>query len=479
MEAQTNMSLLPHISLIEEHAGLLLSRGAPCLAMQIADLGLQSDPANPKLRHLAAIAATRNGKVELAEAHYRAVLECDPQCTGALVNLGILLAESGRNREAETCYRTALKISPKIPEVHANLADLLASERKFEEAEIHYRNALDLDGGKISLSNFGVMLSNQGREEEAENCFRKALSIDPHYHLARLNLSFLLLSQERYGEGWLLHEARHHPGLPENGISCPKTSAPRWQGEDVSGKSILVWGEQGYGDEIQFCRYVPELAKAGAKVTYATKPGLEGLMKTLEGVHRVVLQGFEIGEYDCWIQAMSLPLFFETIPNRIPYLAADPKRAGAWKMEGTMKVGITWHGNPNHRNDRDRSLPSLSILSSLFDIPGIRFFSVQAGSGEETQGVECMGKHIRDFSDTASILSSLDLLISVDTANAHLAGAMGIPCWLLLPAFRPDWRWQRNREDSPWYPGAMRIFRQEKGREDLVRRLRSELIRLV
>ncbi|NNM81863.1 MAG: tetratricopeptide repeat protein [Burkholderiales bacterium] len=473
------MSVLPHISLIGEHAEFLLSRGEPCLALQIAGAGLQSDPQNPELHHLAAIAAARSGKPDLAEAHYRAALQSDPHCSGALVNLGILLADSERICEAETCYRTALEISPEIPEIHANLADLLASKRKFEEAESHYRNALDLGGGKISLSNLGVMLADQGREEEAESCFRKALSIDPHYQLARLNLSFLLLSRERYGEGWLLHEARHHPGLPGNGTFFPKTSAPRWQGEEVSGKSILVWGEQGYGDEIQFCRYVAELARAGAKVTYATKPGLEGLMKTLEGVHRVIVQGSEIGECDCWIHAMSLPLFFEAIPQRIPYLSADPEKTGAWQLQGNLKVGITWQGNPNHRNDRDRSLPSLAILSPLFDIPGIRFFSIQAGKREEMQGVESLGEPIRDFSDTASILANLDLLISVDTANAHLAGALGVPCWLLLPAFRPDWRWLRNREDSPWYPGSMRIFRQEGGWESLVRRLKSELKRLV
>ena len=246
-------------------------------------------------------------------------------------------------------------------------------------------------------------------------------------------------------------------------------------GEAIAGKALIVWTEQGHGDYVHFVRYVPLLKQRGAsRVTIACAPPLKALLETVAGVDAVVTQHENVPDHDFWVFPLSLPMHFatslESIPATLPYLRALPEHVQQWQRRlsaDALKVGLVWKGNPGHANDARRSLANLSMLAPLWSVPGLRFFSLQKGSGEDEadnapaeQAITALGKDIGDFADTAAIVSQLDLVICVDTAVAHVAGALGKPCWVLLPHTECDWRWQKERSDTPWYPGVMRLFRQ-------------------
>jgi len=293
----------------------------------------------------------------------------------------------------------------------------------------------------------------------------------------------MLLLQGRYDEGWREYEARYSSDLPEpDRFPYPdRAPFPPWRGEPLAGKSLLIWPEQGYGDEIQFCRYLPLLKRQGAaRITLVCKPPLKALMETVEGAD-AVLSSDDVAEavapHDYWTYPLSIPLHckttVETIPARLPYLRAPREHAVRWSSRlpsDGFRVGLVWKGSDIHKSDSYRSLPDLATLAPLWTVPGVRFISLQKGRGEDEalhppagQALLHLGAGIADFADTAAIMKQLDLVISIDTAAAHLAGALAKPCWVLLPAYRCDWRWLQAREDSPWYPGVMRLFRQAPG----------------
>jgi hypothetical protein len=402
-----------------------------------------------------------------AQAAFRATLALAPQLVAAHINLGLLLKEDGYLDQAEHHYRAALAAEPGHYHAHLHLGVLLAATRRFAEAERAYRQALALDpAAPAAWSNLGVLLACLQRELEAESCYGTALALVPDHRNARFNLAYLLLRQGRFDEGWAAFEARDWYARLASHFAYP-----RWQGEALHGKRLMIGFEGGHGDMIQFCRYASiARAQGAAHIAIVCHPGLKTLFTRLAGVDTVF--GFDedvpTTGWDVWTAPLSFPLRcgtrIDTIPATLPYLHADPVKAErcARLVDGSLKIGLAWQGNPRFENDADRSLASLDILAPLFDIGGARFFSLQKGALQSHPALTSLADHIDDFDDTAALIANLDLIISVDTAVAHLAGAMGKPCWLLLPDYRTDWRWLTQRTDSPWYPG-MRLFRQTRG----------------
>lgn len=420
------------------------------------------------------MASGRNGD---AIACFRQAVEIQPRFPEAHNNLGILLGKQGNEAQAEVFLRLALLQNPESPEILSNLADLLSAGGRFDEAETLYRRSLTLCPLPATLSNFAVLLACLKREEEAEACFRAALELDPENPRTRFNFSYLLLRNGKFGEGWQALESRH-AAL----INVPELPFRRWQGEPLSGKSLFVWPELGFGDQIQFCRYLPLLHKAGAaRIVLACSRELQALFETLEGVE-VREVGIPEEHFDFWTMPLSIPsrLDPDFIPADIPYLRPHPERIEKWKHripdEGKRKVGLVWKGNPLHENDAKRSLPSLSALAPLRDVPDVSFFSLQKEkAGFSPLPLADLGAEIADFADSAAIVSMLDLVICVDTSIAHLAGAIGKPCWVMLPDFKTDWRWLKDRTDSPWYP-TLRLFRQKSDWGSLILEVRDALL---
>ena len=413
------------------------------------------------------------GDVSHAEACFRLALEIAPDFAEVHANLGLLLDKEGAQEAAEVCYRRAIDLNPELAQTYLNLGVLMASQKRFAEAEAAYKQAITCDPeSPVSWSNLGVLLASMRREDEAEECYRTAMALDETYAMARFNLSYLLLRQGRFEEGWQCLEARRwYAAL------AAYLQVPRWHGEALAGKSIVIGYEAGHGDMIQFCRYADSLKRLGAaSITLLCHPALKTLFATLDGVDRVIAfnEPTPASGWDVWTPLLSLPYFCQTridsIPANIPYLRASPECIQRWTAqlpEGGIRVGLVWKGNPLFENDADRSLPSLAVLAPLWAVAGVRFISLQKGAGEDevapvADGLSLiqLGAQFEDFADTAAALMSLDLLISVDTATAHLAGALGKPCWVMLPAYQTDWRWLTDRTDSPWYPGTLRLFRQ-------------------
>lgn len=409
-----------------------------------------------------------------AEASFRGALRLAPQLAEAHANLGILLENRGAADAAVACYRRSIALDPHYAQTHSNLGCLLAARKDFAAAEAAHRSAVTLaPDSAAAWSNFGVLLASLQRDDEAERCQRTALECDPNYSRARFNLAYLLLRQGRFAEGWACLEARPW-AQPPAGIDCP-----RWQGEALAGKALLVLPEGGHGDMIQFCRYLPLLkAQGAARITLVCHPDLQALLATLAGVDAVVAAGAAAlpAGHDYWCYPLSLPHLCGTelasIPAAIPYLHALPERLARWAPRlpaAGLRVGLAWRGNPAFENDADRSLPSLDLLAPLGGIAGVRLVSLQKGAGAEEArqpppglALVDLGSAVDDFADTAAIVAQLDLVICVDSAVAHLAGALGTPCWVLLPDYKADWRWLTARDDSPWYPQRMRLLRQPR-----------------
>ena len=399
---------------------------------------------------------------------FRATLALAPGLAAAHVNLGLLSARGGDRAAAEQHYRTALAGDPAHVHALLHLGVLLAAQKRFMEAESLYLQALLVEpASPVALSHLGVLLACLERDAEAERCYRAALAIAPDDRTAMFNLAYLLLRQGRFKEGWAAYEARaSYAGLARH-FQCP-----RWRGETLAGKTLVIGVEGGHGDMIQFSRYARVAKDLGAaRVALVCHPGLKTLFARGAGIDTVYGYDEDVpaAGWDYWTPPMSFPhmLGVETIPASLPYLYADPVKADSWAplvaVAGQrLRVGLAWQGNPRFENDGDRSLASTAVLAPLLEIDGACFFSVQKDrpDGALPPGVTDLAPHLADFDDTAACIAQLDLVISIDSAVAHLAGALGKPCWVLLPGYKTDWRWLAGRTDSPWYPGAVRLFRQ-------------------
>lgn len=392
---------------------------------------------------------------ELAVPHYLQVPESDPEFTDAYNNLGLAYLSLGHFAEAEEAIRRTLRLKPDQAEAYCNLG-----------AVRHAQNHLD----------------------EATVCYQRALACKSTLSKAQLNLGLVQLTQGDLRNGWINYELRWEDAP----LHRREFARPQWKGEPLAGRRILLHAEQGLGDTLQFLRYLPMVQAAGGEVILEVQERLLRLAAELPGAVQPVRWGDPLPEFDLHCPLLSLPLAFQTtlesIPANIPYLRvpADAQaRANAlpWAKKGP-RIGLQWAGNPSFRHDpcRYRTLP-LAEFRSLFELSAPQFYSLQIGDAvaelaaqpEFSARIVDLSPHVEDMADSAAHLLHLDLLITADTSIAHLAGALGIPVWVLVPS-SPDWRWMLDREDSPWYP-TMRLFRQPTPGDfpSVVARIRREL----
>ncbi|MBL8200612.1 MAG: tetratricopeptide repeat protein [Chromatiales bacterium] len=412
------------------------------------------------------------GQPQEAVASYQRAVTLKPDHAEAHNNLGAQLEITGRLDEAAASYRRALALRPDFPEAHNNLGNVLLAAGRPDEAIASYQAAIARRPDYAEAhNNLGNALQAAGRLDEAVRSHDRALGLRPDFPDARWNKSFALLLQGDFAAGWPLFEARWE--LLGNHPDVPVFDRPLWLGDaPLAGRTLLVHHEQGLGDTLQMLRYVPLLAARGARVVLQVPAALAALAATVPGVDAVVAPGTPLPPHDLHCPCMSLPLAcgttLSTIPAEVPYLSVPEVVRAAWQARlgdrsGQPRIGLAWSGSTAHRNDRQRSV-ALRDLLPLLATPA-EFHSLQKEYRPDDQEQFAADGRLRDwsaalddFADTAGLIGRLDLVIAVDTAVAHLAGALGKPVWLLLPA-APDYRWLLGRTDSPWYP-TMRLFRQ-------------------
>ena len=418
----------------------------------------------------------KQGKLEEAVACHQRALSLKPGDHMVHTNLGNALLEQGKLEEAVACYRRALSLNPGDHKALTNMGGALWDQGKIEEAVACHQRALSLKPDfYLTHTNLGVALQGQGKIAEALACYQRALSLKPDFYLAHFNLSIIYLLKGNLKEGWEKYKYRllKQDIVKSFNLNYPDFSQPYWDGSEIKGKTILLCSEQGFGDTIQFIRYVPMVLKKCDKIIVACQEELIPLIQLINGIQQVVAQGKQLPDFDFHCPLLNLPSVFnttlETVPATIPYIANDPQKVLKWHERlqsdsAKLKIGLCWAGSPTHKNDRNRSIP-LNMFSMLGEMESISFYSLQKGKGAEQanntpDGMDIVDytNDLNDFSETAALIENLDLIISVDTSIAHLAGALGKPVWTLLP-FMPDWRWLLDRTDTPWYP-TMRLFRQ-------------------
>ena len=399
-----------------------------------------------------------------AELHYRRALELSPDDAAALTGLGRVLRLSGREKEAEAAWRRVLKINPEQVGAMVNLALLIMSRGRNNEAQAYLEKALNLAPGHAKTwFQYGNVMLNQNRPDLADEAFAKATTLDPDDYDAHVHLGFARLLMGDFGRGFAEYEWRlGSPALRERDVT-----GPRWDGSFLDGRTILVHAEQGMGDALQFIRYAPKVARLGGRIILKCHQTMKRLFQGAPGVDDVTTSIPPPDAYDCHVPLMSLAHLFgttpETIPAEVPYLHPDDglRRSWAERLGDGPNVGLVWRGNPENKRDNVRSCP-LERFSPILETDGARFFSLQKEFPEDEKPLPAsltdLGPELNDFADTAACVANLDLVIAVDTAIVHLAGALGRPVWALLSS-SPEWRWMLDRDDSPWYPTA-RLFRQ-------------------
>jgi len=407
-----------------------------------------------------------------ALACFEQLVQRAPQNGEALLNRGVALATLERHAEALADFDAALTLAPVHPDLHYNRGNALLQLARHAEAIAAFdRTLAAVPTHTRAWNNRGRALQSLNRNTEAAESFGKALVLQKDNADAHFNLALALLTQGDLRRGFEQYEWR----WTRSGMTDTRRGYGRalWLGEFPLGhKTILLHAEQGLGDTIQFARYAPLLARAGARVVLEVQPELKTLLAGLDGVASCHVRGESLPAYDLHCPLGSLPLAMKTdaasIPAEIPYLRADEQRLAKWRpaLEGLAgkRVALSWAGHARHANDRNRSM-DLELLAPLFALDGVSFVSIQRELRDKDAAVLArhpnvrhLGADLADMADTAAVVTLVDLTLAVDTSVAHLAGAMGRPLWVMLP-FAPDWRWTVSGENSPWYPQA-RLLRQ-------------------
>jgi len=459
-------------------------------AMDCYRCALVLRPDDFKLHFGLGVALHETGELAAAAASYRYALQLNPNFASGYTNLGALCQELGDLDTAAGLQRQALALNPGLLDAHVNLGVVLSKQGDTAGAMACYRYVLTQDPRHAAAHcNLGFAQAKQGNLKAAEESYLHALACQPNLAIARVCLAATHLIQGNFSAGWREYESRWNTG--EFRAFRRTFAQPLWRGEPLQGARILLHAEQGLGDTIQFVRYAPAVAARGGEVLLEVQSPLRRFLANIPGVAQTFTRGEPLPEFTWQCPLLSLPLAFHTeltsIPADVPYLRPDPVEVEAWsrRLQGDgLRIGITWAGNPKHSRDRQRSI-ALAQLEPLTQVKGTTFYSLQKGDAAAqirdlpaTMKVHDLDAAVKDFADTAALVANLDLVISVDTAPAHLAGAMGKPVWILLHCM-PDWRWLLEREDSLWYPTA-RLFRQTTpdNWKPVIERLRLELERM-
>jgi tetratricopeptide (TPR) repeat protein len=436
----------------------------------VAERAVAANPGSAELHQLLGNAFLQRGNYQAALQCYDRAQTIQPDLAEAHDNRGLALHGLKRFDEALASFGRALELKDAYAEAHYNRGNTLKQMLRLDEALASYDRALAIDPRlAAAANNRGLVLHELGRLDAAKASYRHALALEPDNADAHWNLSLTLLLQGDFADGWPEYEWRWR--RTEVRDDAPVHDRPLWLGDDdLHDRTILLQAEQGLGDTIQFCRYVPRVAALGAKVVLEVQPALVPLLGRVEGVTRLVGRGESLPAYDCHCPLLSLPLAFKTglaDISGLPYLQAPMEKRTAWEAilgeRRAPRIGLVWSGSTGHQNDRNRSIPLADYRQILRR--GISYHCLQkeirpadravlAGHPE----IRTFEAELKDFADTAALIELMDLVITVDTSVAHLAGAMGKEAWVLLP-FMPDWRWLLNRADSPWYE-SVRLFRQ-------------------
>ncbi|MBI3545964.1 MAG: tetratricopeptide repeat protein [Gammaproteobacteria bacterium] len=423
------------------------------------------------MRALAQLAGLLREQKRFAEMRemFEAALVHLPQDAFLHYNLGLVLVELGDRQKALDSFQAAIALNPRFAEAHYSLGLQYNVVDNYSSAVIHFERAIALNPNYLDARRaLGDTLLRMGQPTEAIACYDRALAVAPNDVMAHGSRAICNLLLGNFKQGWPEYEWR----LRHQDMVTAPTGRPRWRGEPLQGKTIVLLGEQGMGDTVQFVRYARMVKTRGARVLLVCPAPLRGLLADCAGVDAIFNSGDYIPAYDYEIPLLSLPgvlgTELDSIPAQVPYLQIRPEAGITAVSEiarhtGVLRVGLVWAGGGLHPNNYRRSC-KLAALHELLAVPGVRFFSLQKGTAADElaalpdNGIVDLGPSLNDFADTAAASMALDLVISVDTAVAHVAGALARPVWMLLP-FAPDWRWMLNREDSPWYP-SMRLFRQ-------------------
>ena len=456
--------------LVEGHynlANALHSAGRLDDAIRAFGQCLRIDPGHLNARNNIGLAQLAAGRATEAAGYFRSLIAENGQAAYAHNNLGNALRDLKDLPAAIESYRRAVALQADYSEAHSNLGIALKETGDLAGALVALQRAVEAEPGNAAAqANFGSALFESGDLARAIGAMEKALVLSPQDAMLHWNLALAYLLAGRMAEGWAEYEWRWRK--PD--FTTPKQNfeQPLWDGGDLRGRKILLHAEQGFGDTIQFIRYAALVQQRGGQVFVVCQPELKRLLQSAAGIDVLAASGETVPMFDVHLPLLSLPhvlgTTLENLPAGAPYLSPPSELAIDLPTSPNFKIGIAWSGSSGNRHDHKRSI-ELAVFSALFDLEGCDFVSLQVGPQHgdiAEQGLTTklfdLADRLNDFADTAAVIAQLDLVITVDTAVAHLAGALGRPVWVLLP-FSPDWRWLQDRSDSPWYP-TMRLFRQ-------------------
>lgn len=425
------------------------------------------------------------GELKQAEKAARKAIQLMKNTSNPYNQLGLVYKKSNRLPQAISAFRKAISINPEDHSAHNNLGDSLRLTGELDKALTHLEKAAALmPDFQNAYTNLGLLHYDQLKIRESIKAFRKALLIRPDHVNAHFNLSLSLLVRGNFQDGWPEYEWRKQKFNKFHDVF----EGTAWDGTDISGKTVLLYAEQGLGDTLQFVRFVLRLREKNVETVTLCQPAIHSLLSSIENIGKVIKMGSTLPHYDCYASLLSLPFLMsineEEFSSESPYIKAPMIGPKLPQLGQGKKIGLVWGGNPNHANDHNRSI-KLKKLVPFFQLPAdeFSFYSLQFDERKKEiekiklrsdQLYDCT-KNINDFSDTAYILKQLDMLITVDTSIAHLAGAMNIPCWLLVP-YAPDWRWKLDDDKTSWYP-SLKLYRQQKygDWDDVVTRVKTDL----